>query len=73
MKGYVHLQGMGDFAGTPVSKLRVGDKVIFNYGIPQWVAGIEPTRGGSYRIMWRSSDGKFYPQIKRGSTLVALA
>lgn len=74
MKGYVHLQGLGDYPGTPIGALSQGDVVVFNYGVKMRVSGLPmPVGRASRQILWEAEDGKIYPAIQRKSTLVVRA
>ncbi len=58
----VHLQGMGDFEGTKVADLKVGDRLMWNYGQVTTVKAIIPTRGKKMVEMIEEAyaTGKWY-------------
>lgn len=62
-RGYrnpVHLQGMGDFEGTPAGDLKPGMRLYFNYGIVHRVVKVEPAGSKSVIVTTQANDGKQY-------------
>lgn len=66
----IKLQGIpGYHPGTPVSELKAGDVIIWNYGYTSKVLSIEPTGKCSYKLT-TENNGKTYERIFRGTRLV---
>jgi hypothetical protein len=67
----IHLQNIGKVPAVPVSQLKRGDKVMFNFGETQKVKNITKITKASYKIDWVVSGGRTLSTKKRGSTLMA--
>ena len=68
----IQLQGIGIIPAIPVSQLKKGDRVVFNYGEVQIVEDIQQTSKSSFTIIWRyGKAGELAKRTKRGTTLVA--
>ena len=71
----VHLQGAGTFRGTPVSLLREGDVLVWNWGSTTDVVRIEKTRASRTVLLHLrdSRSGATATRRKALTTLVVLA
>lgn len=69
--GTIQLQSVGRVPAVPVSKLKKGDKVMFNFGYVSRVKNIKKITKASYEITWLTSEGKTVAVKKRGTTLMA--
>ena len=67
----IQLQRVGRVPAVPVSQLKRGDKVMFNFGEIQKVHRIKKISKSSYLIEWVTNGGSILPSTKRGSTLMA--
>lgn len=65
----IHLQGYGKAPAIPLSDVRVGDVLLYNYGITGIVVAVEPVGTASMRITTLASDGKQYTVRRRATTL----
>lgn len=70
-KQLVHLQNIGNVPGTPASKLRVGDRVMWNFGYVSTVERITPSKTGSTITV--EFLGSKHPRRFSLTTLVPLA
>lgn len=68
---YVNLIGGGLVAALPVSDLRIGDTLIWNYGSRSELVAITPKGSQSVTLTTRTSDGKLWSRSHRLTTLVA--
>jgi hypothetical protein len=70
----IHLQGIGLVEAVPVSELRVGSVLVYNYGYRGEVVAVQSVKGGrSVVLSVRAGDGKVYCKRRLLSTLVAVA
>lgn len=70
--GLVHLQGCGDYTGTPVAEVKPGMHILYNYGYTAEVVSVEPHTAQSVKIVLKDgSQPNAYECIKRNMTLVA--
>jgi len=67
----IQLQRVGRVPAVPVSQLKRGDKIMFNFGEIQKVRNIKKISKTSYKIDWSTESGGTMSTTKRGSTLMA--
>ena len=72
---YIQLQNVGKVPAISVSELKLGTRLMWNYGYTDVVIGMEPTKSGkSIKLLLRSdSDGITRKRMMRADSLVALA
>lgn len=67
----IQLQRVGKVPAVPVSQLKRGDRVMFNFGEIQKVRNIKKISRTTYKIDWSTDSGGSMYTTKRGSTLMA--
>lgn len=73
MKSMVHLQGVGLHYALPANQLRIGMRIVYNFGISSEVISITPTKSGkSVSVGTLADDGNKYTRKYRCGSLVAI-
>lgn len=65
----IHLQAIGDHPARPVAEARVGDSVVYNYGITYKIVGVDVRDKWVY-LSLVSPEGKLYNVKKKPGTLI---
>ena len=58
----VRIQSIGMCEGTPAKELKVGDKLLWNFGYISEVIEITKTTNESIFTILKCEDGKLYPR-----------
>ena len=58
----VRLQSIGMCKGTPAQNIKIGDKILWNYGYHSEVTEITKTTENSIFVVLKSEEGKLYPR-----------
>ncbi len=75
-QGLVHLQGAGDWPGTPARELEVGDRLMWNGGAVYVVLSVREVSPAFIEITERDErkpDGTVYPRRLKKDRLVVSA
>jgi hypothetical protein len=67
----IHLQAIGDLPGTLARDLKVGDRLMWNYGYVYTIAAIEDASAKFLRVTERAEDGREYTRRLRKDRAVA--
>jgi hypothetical protein len=67
----LHLQAIGTVPAIPLSEVRAGDVLAWNFGQISEVVSVIPVTARTVELTTRTKDGTLWTQRKRGSTLVA--
>lgn len=72
--GTIHLHGIGKMPARPARELRVGDRLMWNYGHTYTVVAIRPSPSGKTLELEERNDrdGKVYTRRLGASRLVAI-
>lgn len=68
----MHLIGWGDVEAQPAENVKIGDILMWNYGIKSEVVSIDKTTDKSITISERYSNGKLYQRLMRKNRLVCI-
>jgi len=64
----VHLQGMGNYAGSPAKNLQSGDRIMWNYGCIEEVVAVSPsTTGKTVKAILKSVVDSYGRAIHEGA------
>lgn len=70
----IQLQGIGKREAKPVRELKIGDTIVWNFGMTSTVVDLIPTKSGkSIKCMLRSNqDGIVRNRLMRVDSLIAI-
>jgi hypothetical protein len=68
-QGFVHLQGLGTYRGTPAGDVQPGDRLFWNWGYRSRVLGVE-RRGKSVVFTLEEESGSIVQRRMLASSLV---
>ena len=67
----IHLQGIGEKPAKPAKEIKVGDVLIWNFGVKSIVKSITETKSGKSINILEDYDGKVYKRRLLKTSLVA--
>jgi len=67
----IHLIGIGNVPAVPLSEIKAGDRLMWNYGSVCEVVRVTPVATKTIELVERDDKGREWTRRKRASRLVA--
>lgn len=69
----IHLQGIGEANAKAAGEFKVGERMLWNYGIANVVVGIEKETAKTITFTLKGTDSQFYSCPLKKTRLVGVA
>lgn len=69
----IHLQGIGEANAKAAGDLKIGEKILWSYGIANVVVGIEKETAKTITLTLKGADDQLYSRPLKKTRLVGFA